>query len=75
MKFGYRKPSIKKRIAARKSLKRAIRSKTGVPKGYGWITNPKKAMYTIVCTTALRKRPATLLLLFMEMLMPGKWSN
>lgn len=55
MKFGYRKPSIKKRIAARTSLKRAIRSKTRVPKGYGWITNPKKAMYNRVYYRTTKK--------------------
>lgn len=53
MKIGIRKPSIKKRIAARTSPKRMIRSKIRVPKGYGWLTNPKKAAYNRVynCTT------------------------
>lgn len=47
MKFGYRKPSLKKRIAARTSVKRYIRHSLGfkAPKGWGWITNPKKAAY------------------------------
>ena len=50
MKFGMRKPSIKKSISARtkgkpkRSLKKAI-----LPgywkKGIGWIKNPKKAAY------------------------------
>ncbi|MFI3217625.1 MAG: CFI-box-CTERM domain-containing protein [Methylococcales bacterium] len=48
MKFGYRKPSLKKSIAARTSLKRAISAKTRVPKGFGFITNPKKAAYNRV---------------------------
>jgi len=47
MKFGIRKPSLKKRVAARTSWKRAVRHSLGLkaPRGYGWITNPKKAAY------------------------------
>jgi hypothetical protein len=47
MKFGFRKPSLKKRIAARTSVKRVIRHQLGfkAPKGFGWLTNPKKAAY------------------------------
>lgn len=52
MKFGIRKPSLKKRISARTSWKRIVRHNLGVkaPKGYGWITNPKKATYNLVYT-------------------------
>jgi hypothetical protein len=47
MKFGIRKPSIRKSIAARTSVKRYIRHSLGLkaPRGWGWITNPKKAAY------------------------------
>jgi hypothetical protein len=47
MKFGFRVPSIKKRIAARTSVKRYIRHSLGfkAPRGWGWLTNPKKAAY------------------------------
>jgi hypothetical protein len=47
MKIGIRKPSIKKRIAARTSVKRVLRHNLGLkaPRGLGWITNPKKAAY------------------------------
>jgi hypothetical protein len=47
MKFGIRIPSIKKRIAARTSVKRYIRHSLGLkaPRGWGWLTNPKKAAY------------------------------
>ena len=47
MKFGFRIPSLTKRIAARASLKRVIRHNLGfkAPKGFGWFTNPKKAAY------------------------------
>lgn len=48
MKFGVRTPSLKKRIAARTSVKRMVRAKVRVPKGYGMLTNPKKAMYNKV---------------------------
>ena len=50
MKFGFRIPSIKKRIAARTSVKRVIRHNLGfkVPRGMGWFTNPKKALYNRV---------------------------
>lgn len=55
MKIGIRKPSIKKRIAARTSPKRIIRSKIRAPKGYGWLTNPKKAAYNRVYNRTTKK--------------------
>lgn len=47
MKFGFRIPNLSKRIAARTSVKRALRHNLGLkaPKGMGWITNPKRAAY------------------------------
>lgn len=50
MKFGMRKPSLKKRISARTSLKRQIVHRAGLkmPKGYGWVRDPKKYMYNKV---------------------------
>lgn len=50
MKFGFRKPSFKKRLSARTSLKRVVRHSLGVkaPRGLGWLTNPKKAAYNRV---------------------------
>ena len=50
MKFGFRIPSLNKRIAARTSPKRFIRQNLGfkAPRGYGWLTNPKKALYNRV---------------------------
>ena len=47
MKFGIRRPSLRKRIAARTSWKRVVRNNLGfkAPRGYGWITNPRKAAY------------------------------
>lgn len=50
MKFGIRKPSLKKSIAARTSVKRIARHSLGLkaPRGYGWFTNPKKALYNKV---------------------------
>lgn len=50
MKFGFRIPSLTKRIAARTSVKRVIRHNLGfkAPRGMGWITDPKKALYNRV---------------------------
>jgi hypothetical protein len=50
MKFGFRIPSLTKRIAARTSVKRIIRHNLGfkAPRGMGWITDPKKALYNKV---------------------------
>jgi hypothetical protein len=50
MKFGFRIPSLNKRIAARTSVKRMIRQNLEfkAPRGMGWITDPKKAMYNRV---------------------------
>lgn len=50
MKFGLRKPSLRKSFAARTSLKRVVRHSLGVkaPRGAGWLTNPKKAAYNRV---------------------------
>ncbi|WP_028975820.1 hypothetical protein [Sporolactobacillus terrae] len=50
MKFGMRKPSLKRRISARTSLKRQLIHCIGLkmPRGYGWIRNPKKYGYNKV---------------------------
>jgi hypothetical protein len=47
MKWGFRRPSLRKRIAARTSIKRYVRHSLGLkaPRGWGWLTNPKKAAY------------------------------
>jgi hypothetical protein len=47
VRFGFRRPSIRKRISARTSVKRAVRHRIGLkaPRGWGWITNPRKAAY------------------------------
>lgn len=47
MKFGFRIPSISKRIAARTSIPRLLRHSLGLkaPRGFGWLTNPKRAAY------------------------------
>lgn len=50
MKFGMRKPSLKKKISAKTSLKRQLTHRAGLkmPKGYGAVRNPKKAVYNKV---------------------------
>ena len=56
MKFGFRIPSLTKRMAARTSVKRVIRHNLGfkAPKGMGWLTNPKKAAYNFVYNRTTR---------------------
>ncbi|MFA4133294.1 MULTISPECIES: hypothetical protein [unclassified Brevibacillus] len=50
MKFGMRKPSLKKRISARTSLKRQVvhRALVKMPRGWGWLRNPKKYVHNKV---------------------------
>lgn len=50
MRFGFRRPSIRKRIAARTSVKRYVRHSLGLkaPRGWGWLTNPRRAAYNRV---------------------------
>jgi hypothetical protein len=50
MKIGIRKPSLRKSIAARTSLARVVRHRMGVkaPRGWGWLTNPRRAAYNRV---------------------------
>lgn len=47
MKIGIRRPSLAKSFAARTSVKRYVRHNLGLkaPRGWGWLTNPKKAAY------------------------------
>lgn len=66
MKYGFRTPSLKKRISARTSVKRYVRHSLGVkaPKGMGMITNPKKAAYNKV----YNKTTTGCLVIILEML-------
>ena len=56
VKFGFRVPSLTKRISARTSLKRYVRNNLGLkaPRGWGWLTNPKKAAYNRVYNRTTR---------------------
>ena len=56
VRFGFRVPSFRKRLSARTSLKRYARHSLGlkVPRGWGWITNPKKAAYNRVYNRTTR---------------------
>lgn len=56
MKFGLRIPSLKKRIAARTSVKRFVRHNLGLkaPRGWGWLTNPKRALYNRIYNRTTR---------------------
>jgi hypothetical protein len=46
VRFGFRRPSLRKRIAARTSWKRLVRHSLGLkaPRGWGWLTNPRCAV-------------------------------
>lgn len=46
-RFFIRMPSLRGRISARTSWKRYARQSLGLkaPRGWGWITNPRKALY------------------------------
>lgn len=50
MKFGMRIPSLKNRAKARTSVKRQVVHRAGLkmPKGYGWVRDPKKHVYNKV---------------------------
>jgi len=56
VRFGFRVPSLKKRISARTSLKRYVRHSLGLkaPRGWGWLTNPRKAAYNRVYNRTTR---------------------
>ncbi len=56
MKFGFRVPNINKRIAARTSWKRVVSHNLGfkAPRGMGWFTNPRKALYNRVYSRTTR---------------------
>ena len=50
MKVGLRIPSLNKRAAARLSPARYVRHNLGfkAPRGWGWLTNPRRAAYNRV---------------------------
>jgi hypothetical protein len=56
VRFGFRVPSLKKRLSARTSLKRAVRHRLGLkaPRGWGWLTNPHKAAYNRIYSRTTR---------------------
>jgi hypothetical protein len=56
MKFGFRIPSLKKRIAARTSLARVLRHRLGfkAPRGWGWLTDPRRALYNRIYNRTTR---------------------
>jgi hypothetical protein len=56
VRFGFRVPSLKKRLSARTSLRRAVRHRLGLkaPRGWGWLTNPRKAAYNRIYSRTTR---------------------
>jgi hypothetical protein len=65
VRFGFRVPSLRKRISARTSLKRYVRNNLGLkaPRGWGWLTNPRKAAYNRVYNRTTRGCLVVLLVL------------
>ena len=47
MKYGFRRPSLRGRFAARTSIKRGVAHSLGIkmPRGLGAVRNPRKALY------------------------------
>ncbi len=56
VRFGFRRPSIRKRLAARTSVRRAVRHRLGLkaPRGWGWLTNPRRAAYNRIYNRTTR---------------------
>ncbi|WP_337085313.1 hypothetical protein [Elizabethkingia anophelis] len=75
MKFGLRKPSLNKKLAARTSVKRIVRHNLGIkaPRGMGIFINPKKAIYNKIynktttrgCMLILIQIPFLLIIIFL----------
>jgi hypothetical protein len=66
LKFGFRIPSLKKRIAAHTSIKRVVRHNLGLkaPKGLGWLTDPKKSAYNKIYNKTSRGCLFQIMILF-----------
>lgn len=65
MRYGFRRPSLRKRLAARTSPARFFRNSLGLkaPRGWGWLTNPRRAAYNRVYDRVTRPACGTLLIL------------
>jgi hypothetical protein len=70
MKFRFRKPSLTKRIAARISWKRVARHSLGLkaPRGFGWLTDPKKAAYNRIYSRTTRSSCLLVLIVMLFLL-------
>ncbi|MCX7930205.1 MAG: hypothetical protein N2663_05740 [Chlorobi bacterium] len=79
MRFGFRRPSLRKRIAARTSWKRYVRHSMGlkVPRGWSWLTNPRRTVYNRIYTRTTRPT-CVIVLLIVTMLLAvafiGAWT-
>lgn len=56
LRIGLRIPSLTKRIGARTSWRRYVRHSVGLkaPRGWGWLTNPRRAAYNRVYNRTTR---------------------
>lgn len=50
VRVGVRRPSLRKSIAARTSIRRQLVNRAGLrmPRGYGWVRHPRKYVYNKV---------------------------
>lgn len=57
VRFGFRVPSLTKRLSARSSVKRYVRNSLGLkaPRGWAWLTDPKRAAYHLVYNRTTRR--------------------
>jgi hypothetical protein len=64
VRIGFRRPTLRKRLAARTSWQRVLRQNMGLkaPRGWGWVTNPRRAAYNRIYNRTTRGCLVTLIL-------------
>ena len=73
MPFGFRRPSWRKSLAARTSVRRMVRNSLGLraPNGWGWVTNPRQALYNRMYYRTTRSCCSlTLIMMIMLLVIP-----
>jgi hypothetical protein len=71
----FRRPSLSKRLSARTSVKRAVRHRLGLkaPRGLGWLTNPRRALYNRIYNRTSRRSCLLVLLMPLGLLCFGSY--
>jgi hypothetical protein len=69
MPFGFRRPSWRKSFAARTSVRRIVRNSLGLraPRGWGWVTNPRRAFYNRIYYRTTRSYCGLTVLIMLEL--------